>query len=130
MNAPTVCGLTVKDVAKHVAYWQRRLKLEHWSLKVEIVGPRELPDEAAQNEFNPHRRTATIRVASDAEGVQDLHDSIIHELLHLHLFFVRGDLENELLEQAFHCICPMIAEMHVKKLEDLGDAVRDFAAGL
>lgn len=111
----TVCGLNTDALVKLAAEWQTRLRLEDWDIRIQIVDPRAIADAHADNTWSTHKKTAEIRIASDAPSKKDLVDSIVHELLHLHFFWVKEEgVESDLLEIAFRRICDVIAEQDMQ----------------
>lgn len=107
----TVLNLTESQLARLVSTWQTRLRLEDWDIRVQIVDPRTSPDEAADVTWKYHKKTATIRIASDAKTQKELTDSIFHELLHLHFWWADTEgTKSDLLELAFTRICEVVAD--------------------
>jgi hypothetical protein len=100
-----------------VRYWQKRLRLSHWDLDIKVIpGGKGIAGSCA---FDPTNLSATITVTTQQQDLTDLMDSIIHELMHLHFWFVDHEgKEGTPLEQAFTRICRTMAELY---LETAGD---------
>jgi hypothetical protein len=85
------------------AEWQKILRLEDWTIFIEIHRARDLKTENSQAEIEPFllKRMAKIRILApiDYEPTcwtpQDMEVSLVHELLHIHLFQLFADRENE-----------------------------------
>ncbi len=112
----TVCGLNLAAVTRLVADWQIRLQLFEWEIVVLLVGAAEIgKDKAGECDHDSHRHTATIRINVDAheeDGMAELLDTIIHELLHLQFWWLPAEgVQSTLLEQSFHRICPVLASL-------------------
>lgn len=107
----TVLNLNTNQLARLVSTWQKRLRLEDWDIRVQIVDPRIAPDAEAEVTWNYHKKTAEIRIASDSTNQKELTDSIVHELLHLHFWWADTEgTKSDLLELAFTRICDVIAD--------------------
>ncbi len=115
----TCCGLNPAAVVALVTKWQRLLGLEHWDISVGVVesGDGIAANESGNCEIDSHRRSARILFNVDKHQDEprfEIIDTVIHELLHLHFWWVSSDkrLENELLEQAFYPICKVLRAHH------------------
>ncbi len=95
--------------------WQERLRLQDWIVSVKIVRRREMqPDRQGEIEFNLYNKVAMISILEpidyDDWGKQDMEDTLVHELLHLHLaginfhFGKNNDVYEMLEEQAIESI--------------------------
>lgn len=82
--------LTTKTAQKALVYWQKRLRLQDWTLTVAVVRKSELST-GCYGEVSISRiyRQADIALmdpvdfeASDSERERDMEDSLVHELLH------------------------------------------------
>lgn len=105
-------GLTLDGVRRVVAYWQKQFRLTDWKLTTKLVDPRTLPDNSAEIEYCNLRRKAVISVAWDADNLEDLHDSVIHELLHLFWSHIpRDSWQVTFEEQTIHSIAPVVAAL-------------------
>lgn len=109
---------TASQVRFLVRLYAKKLKLTDWNIQVEIGPPSALMDgDAATNDFDYGKKRAKIVIASDADDYIDLVDSIIHELLHLHFWWVENPTEQELLEAAFLRVARTMAELHTELYE-------------
>lgn len=109
-----ILGLSLREINEHVKFWQGELRLRDWTVKAELVDPRAMENNAAQVSYNPDRKDATVEIATDCESIQELHDSIIHELLHLHFWFVKGETDTMIVEQAINSIAPIMAKLFLQ----------------
>ena len=86
-----------QELRKQLAYWQRVLYLQDWTIDIRIVRNWEMEDfhTLAQCEWYIQRKDAIIRILhpDDLQGVghrfiygeeRDYDISLVHELLHLH----------------------------------------------
>ena len=114
-----VCGLGLKQVEAIVRFWQEKLRLNDWEIKVELADPRPSPDSLAENEYEANLLTSKIRIGTDHDSIEDLVDSIIHECLHLLLPHVPPDSQTAemlIVEQAIARIAPVLAELYLSDL--------------
>lgn len=89
---------TQEELQEKLEIWQKRLRLQDWIIQVRIVREREMKLEGCQAEvsWTLENKTATIRMLDpldyppDSNIQQDMEDSLIHELLHLHLAPITG----------------------------------------
>jgi hypothetical protein len=80
-----------EQVAVWILKWQKRLKLEDWSIKGKIVEVRNLPPGSmAEIHWVIPKRTAIIKVVNakyyrleDVEVIRETELSVVHELVHL-----------------------------------------------
>lgn len=106
--------IRLREVRKIVAYWQRQLRLEDWRVSVEILPARTLERNSAKVDYEPHCRTAVISIADDWENAFELHDCIVHELLHLFFSWLPQESQTLVLEeQAIHSIAPVMARLYL-----------------
>jgi hypothetical protein len=79
-------------------YWQERLRLRDWRITVETKRHYDMPgcviesgNEAAHITFHHHNKTGEIKVTErtdidpETPGIPSVEQSIVHELLHIHL---------------------------------------------
>ena len=59
--------------------WQEALGLDEWSIDVELIEARQMPEQAAACAFTAARREAKIRLAKDIESDEELHNCIAHQ---------------------------------------------------
>ena len=87
-----------EELQEKLKTWQKRLRLQDWIIKVHIVRGRDMKLEECQAEvsWTIAKKTATVRIIdpldypSDVTDPQDMENSLIHELLHLHLAPITG----------------------------------------
>lgn len=124
MSEPKVLGLGSAQVSKIVAFWQDQLRLNDWRLETEIVDPRSLSDSGAQVNFENENRTAKISICSDCANITELHNYVIHELLHLFFHFIKENSTEAILEeQAVHAIAPVLADFYMLSRRKLPPAI-------
>jgi hypothetical protein len=84
--------LTQEELEQKLQEWQKRLRLQDWNIDVKIKRARDILD-GCQAEVNwvLTKKMAIISIMdpfdypSDSMEPQDMEDSLVHELLHLHL---------------------------------------------
>lgn len=108
--------LTEEELRAKCAEWQKILRLQDWIVDVGISRSRDMNLENAQAEILPslQKRMATVRILDsvdyppDCAEPQDMELSLVHELLHIHLFPLFADREDEMRliaeEQAIEAI--------------------------
>ncbi len=100
--------MTDQELQRLCELWQRRLRLQDWTVKVQIARKRDLDltDSEGQIQWVLSRREALIKLmdpidySPTAMTPQDLEVSLVHELLHL--YFAPFDAEDGTLQQT----CP------------------------
>src|SRR5262249_12545435 len=78
---------------ERLAYWQRRLNLDQWSITVSVCRASELRRNTSGNvHWDADKKTATIRVLDAADydlsfndALRDVETTVVHELVHLEL---------------------------------------------
>jgi hypothetical protein len=106
---------TEDQIREKCAEWQRILRLQDWIVSVSIVRERDMGMENTMGTINPtlEKRMAKIRILDPVDyppGLmepQDMELTLVHELLHLHLWFFTESLEGPLHvaeEQAIEAI--------------------------
>lgn len=97
--------------------WQRRLRVQDWDVRVLVVSAATLDgDRAAVHRITPKKRLAVIRLAkveelSEQADDPDLEVSIVHELLHLHLWEMTDAL-HALADELGALAAPLVAIAH------------------
>jgi hypothetical protein len=93
---------TQEEAEKALAEWQKRLKLEHWEVMVEIVrsdGMSKL-DNSGEIDYQQQTGYASIRLLDHIDWPSkfphDMEKILVHELLHLH--FAPFEPEEESLQ--------------------------------
>jgi len=94
--------------------WQAILRLQDWDVRCKIVRKRELEGErAGECRWQLDTKQALIRILdpidwpTDCEWPQDIEQTLVHELLHLHMAPFQpehGTLEHVTMEQAIKSI--------------------------
>jgi hypothetical protein len=114
---------TQAELDAAVAYWQKILRLQDWEVKAKIV--RQL-DKCGDNTFKTASKKSLIRLLNPIDAVDwdfplDHEKTLVHELLHLHLFhevldksFEVGTLNDTLSEQAVECLSLALVELNRK----------------
>ncbi|RJG26699.1 hypothetical protein [Paenibacillus thiaminolyticus] len=107
---------TVDELRAKCAEWQKVLRLQDWIVGVEICREREMHEQNRNAEIDAvlPKRMASIRILDpvdyppDSAEPQDMELSLVHELLHIHLFPLFADREEEMRlvaeEQAIEAI--------------------------
>lgn len=81
---------TQEQLEESLTYWQEKLRLRDWIIKVKIARQRDmsLSDKLGEINFNVHTKTALISIIDPSDyddwGEQDMENTLVHELLHLH----------------------------------------------
>ena len=106
MIEPQILGRDMDEIRTLVAMWQEALGLDEWSVDVELIEARQMPEQAAACAFTAARREAKIRLATDVDSEEELHNCIAHELMHLlHFGRALGSM----------CRITLVARWRVKK---------------
>lgn len=95
--------------------WQKRLRLQDWIIEARICRIHELmPDSLANIHPTLEKKAALIKIMDPIDYdptfmlPYDMENSLVHELLHLHLWPITGDDEegkhHTAEEQAIECI--------------------------
>lgn len=96
--------------------WQKRLRLQDWHVQIALTRERDMPIDSSRGavKWNVNNKEAWIHILDPidyppAQIPQDMEQTIIHELLHLHLVMVAELAEesapiNIAVEQAIVCI--------------------------
>jgi hypothetical protein len=97
--------LTEEQLQQKLKEWQKRLRLQDWIIKVRLARRYELPEDsmACVNAVLP-KKMASIKILDPIDYdqsimvPQDMEDSLVHELLHLHLEPIVGDDDSKYIE--------------------------------
>jgi hypothetical protein len=86
--------LTKQNLAKRLAYWQKRLRLQDWSVTADICRYAAIDDSLGRITIGDDKREAYIRLLCaedvlpldviDKASALDWELVLVHELLHLH----------------------------------------------
>jgi len=81
--------MNLTQLRKRAKYWQDKLGLKHWAIKVVWAKSSELDDSEntkvyGLNTFDPNHMTCLIQVLhpKNAEATYNVEETLIHELLH------------------------------------------------
>lgn len=99
---------TEEELKQKCSEWQKILRLQDWIIKVLITRGRDmnLTERAAEIEAMLPKCMATIRILDPVDyppnlaELQDMELSLVHELLHIHLFPLFADKEDEMRQVA------------------------------
>jgi hypothetical protein len=106
--------LSTEELVTLCAEWQRRLRLQDWTVTVRRVRSSEFaggPHFGGQVSFNNDKRAACIKIAEpddyentcnvDMERPQDMEYTLVHELLHLHVAPLNHLIKTDSIEERF-----------------------------
>lgn len=113
---------TQRDLERMLKYWQRKLRLTDWKITIKFATLEELDGDQGKNTYLIEAKTSEILVLNPHEykpeeypgkQPQDVENTVVHELLHLHLapWKTRNAAEEVQMEQA---------------IESMADAFRSF----
>lgn len=102
-----------KELQRHLRYWQKRLRLTDWTVTIRFASKKELCDgdediSQGLNVYNLNARTSEILVIRPDDydpstypnkEQQDIENTVVHELLHLHLAPWQTESEAEDIQQ-------------------------------
>lgn len=118
--------LTQEQAEERLAHWQKILRLEHWDVAIHVVRASAMdPGNQASIGWTPEKRMARIKLAdpidwppgTDEAFPQDMENSIVHELLHIHFRDVEKKSEepsDERTEQVIHVIACALVDLDRK----------------
>ncbi len=95
--------LTEEQLNDRLQYWQSKLKLSDWNIEVRICRASDMQENCAGSiNWTLPNKMATISILDsidypeDTMEVQDMENTLVHELLHIHLAPISEDAhENE-----------------------------------
>lgn len=80
--------MTQAELESLCAKWQKRLRLQDWNVKVEVVRFFDIPEKLGEAEIHNQRKEAVIRIIGESDRREQrdtpVEHTLIHELLHLH----------------------------------------------
>jgi hypothetical protein len=106
---------------RQMKFWQKRMRLEDWSLSLRLVRQRELDSNSwGSAEWDPDLRTGVISVLDprdyNLKGGElrlDMECTIVHELVHIQISplaarneHVREEVVNRIMGALMHRACP------------------------
>lgn len=116
--------LTEEELRAKCDEWKKILRLQDWLTNTRIRREHDFQNEDSVAEIIPSlpKRMATIRILDpvdyppDLSEPQDMELSLVHELLHIHLFPLFSDREDEMRriaeEQAIEAISRALVDLH------------------
>jgi hypothetical protein len=105
-------------------YWQKVLRLQDWNIVVSIVSALEMDSPRAwgQNHWFSHEKVSKIKLVTPEDAAKQggmvqyiPEETLVHELLHLHLasWETEGDLELAQMEFAINAIAHALFTLHM-----------------
>lgn len=83
--------LTQEELNESLIYWQDKLRLNDWIIELKLKRARNMREDCAGSvNWTLSKKMASISILDsidypeDVMGVQDMENTLIHELLHLH----------------------------------------------
>ena len=117
---------TLEELNILCAKYQKLLGLQDWEVEICFTNQMTLPDYEAQVATESKSKRALISIispetfASSMNHDQDMHHSLIHELLHLHFVIYfrpqQGSVEERLFELALNKIAKAISTLNCEPL--------------
>lgn len=116
---------TEDELRAKCAEWQKILRLQDWDVRVSIVRENQMLTKESNAEINVNvqHKLARLRVIDpidyhpDNLNPQDMEKSLVHELLHIHLWQFTEELEGALQdaeEQALNMITDALIKLYRK----------------
>lgn len=103
--------MTDRELEDLLRHWQRKLRLQDWDIEIRFVSKDEMTGRDGTVQYHTHLKTARIEVLRPGEErpnawiPYDIENTIVHELLHLHLSYFTEQYEpgspGHLLEEQF-----------------------------
>ena len=114
--------LSLDELNLHCEQWQRWLGLEDWQIDFQFVLQSSMPNMMAESTIYRLHKYSVISFptpesySSDVKPQQDMVSSLVHELIHLHLypFFPKDKDSNEFIqgEQAINKLAAALVHLH------------------
>lgn len=113
---------TDEEVQESCEYWKKKLRLQDWIIKAGIYRERHMHFIGnGECEWQLKNKTATIRIIDPIDYPenliidQDMENTLVHELLHLHFAPLYADTDdksiNDAQEQAIDCIAQALVDL-------------------
>ncbi|CCF83479.1 hypothetical protein [Nitrolancea hollandica] len=113
--------MTDRDLEDRLWYWQRKLRLQDWDIKIRFVTRKEMDGKDGQVNYHSHIKRARIDILHPDEerpgAVEplDIENTIVHELLHIHLSYFTepydyGSPGHLLEEQFIHVLAGVLTQ--------------------
>lgn len=96
---------TQSELEERLAYWQMRLRLQDWHIQIKIVRMSEMNGSIGRVLPLLEKKIASIRIADHADyppdsiTPNDMENTLVHELLHLHFYPLTKDKDFVLEEE-------------------------------
>ena len=98
---------TQDQLQQKLLEWQKRLRLQDWIISIKLVRERDMDLEGVQGEvfWVIEKKMATIKILDpidyppDNMEPQDMENTLVHELLHLHFAALKYDGDNHIAEE-------------------------------
>ncbi|MFK0731397.1 MAG: hypothetical protein ACFKPT_02700 [Gloeotrichia echinulata GP01] len=111
--------MNLENLQQECQDWQRTLKLSDWDVSVKKVPHREMPDAVGHIRWDLDEKSADIRLImpedyqSGALRPYNIEETLVHELLHLHLatFDMSDEPKRLALEQAINAIARALVNL-------------------
>lgn len=107
---PAQAVWTQEDCEQTCRFWQQRLRLQDWDVRLLLVSSRELDKARAElTVWIPKKRVATIRLVSPGDAhlssehydQRDVEVDIVHELLHIYTDGILGNSSTDSPETTY-----------------------------
>lgn len=116
---PKTVALTPEQLQERLAYWQKVLRLQDWNIYARIVRGYEMENPNAMAHINVVycNKSAIIRIMDpidyepDIVTPQDMEQSLVHELLHIHLWALNDDDTHNEMEQAIEAMSMALVQL-------------------
>lgn len=115
------------QLEKKLKYWQKVLKLRDWNIKAFVTTTKDMPtnEHAGTVAWDLQCKAATIcvldldEISKDTISEGDMEETLVHELLHLHLAYINETYNNSKSyevaeEQAINSITKALVQLHRK----------------
>lgn len=113
--------LTEKQLQEKLKYWKKRLRLRDWTIDAHVYRLSEFSNTNRQGECQwvEESKTAQIKVLDPADFshtilINDMEETLVHELLHLHFAPMNEDKYYMPIEQAIESIAKALVEIDRK----------------
>lgn len=87
-----------EQLIERLKYWQKKLNLSDWRIKINICRARDMREDCAGSiNWTLSNKMASISILdpidypTDVMEVQDMENTLVHELLHIHLAPLNDD---------------------------------------
>lgn len=128
MNETRLSQLTRKQTEKlsleYLKYWQKRLRLQDWDIRIEVDNDIENCSGQVTKSLDYQWAKILIKdptkLPEDRYLVEDLEVTIVHELLHIRMAYITGKKANHHEEMAIETIAQnLVALKRGIEVEDL-----------